>query len=89
MREAVEEFFQLENAIDVHRAHGFVAGPGVDTVLFGWMMGCMRDRRQEIGPNHFQWSACDGVQEQDNIFGFLFDGVKWHRWRIWNREHLG
>lgn len=90
MREAVQDFFDLEKGIPVHRAHGFVAGPSMDTVLFQWTGAEMEGGQHmskflnERSPESYQWTACSDTQEQKKLFGFLHDGIKWHKWGRWN-----
>ncbi|CZT21773.1 uncharacterized protein RCC_07638 [Ramularia collo-cygni] len=94
MREAVQDFFQVEGGIGVHRAHGFVAGSKIDTVFFQWNgQGSsypteqMLDSENERLPSSYNWTATRGVQEQDKLFGFVFDGAMWHRWSRWGDPH--
>lgn len=86
MKEAVQEFFGLED-LKVLGAHGFVAGPGVDTVLFNWTGGENMVTDPERGPDQYNWAACSEVEELNTrVFGFLYQEGVWGVCDEWLEE---
>lgn len=64
IKKAVQSFFRLEE-LNLYRAHDFVAGPGVDTILLQRLGHDITDtdKRKELGMCRHGWTVCGEVTE--------------------------
>lgn len=88
MRLAVEEFFK--GVVVTLEGHGFIAGPGVETVVLGWKStGQDPDKdataEKEVLPEECGWVAANGVQTEQEImhneagpWDFRFHDGQWN-----------
>ncbi|CZT23251.1 uncharacterized protein RCC_08962 [Ramularia collo-cygni] len=77
IRDAIQEFFH-PFPVQAFKGHGFVAGPGISTVVMGWDDGALETEPQpserEKGPNVYGWKEVGRVVVDDESFDDMEKG---------------